>query len=200
VSESSVLVTPGVGPDKLHADQKTIGGVTVKDEVVVHGEQYLASYTASANGVSTATGGHVIQLMAGASLNVRVRALYIVLFQATAAGAVRLGWKRLTTAGTGGTVVTPNKMDNADAASGATAMTLPTVVGTVTGDYFWQTVFQTAAAAPQPTGQNWLWENTEKGKPLIIPAGTTNGIGLVIVNTAAGSTVSVTIEFDESNF
>lgn len=199
MSESFVQVTEGTGK-KLHTKQRTIGANLVEDEIVVLGEPYLPGYTVEANNISAAAAGHIIQIMAGASLKVRIRSISIDLSAATAAGRLVLGLKRLTTAGSGGVGVTPSQLDPADAAAGATAQTLPTALGTISGGYFVMPVFQTNAANPQPSGQRFTWTRSPHQKPLIIPAGAANGLALIIVSTVAGSTVNAWIEFDESSF
>lgn len=197
--ESFVQITEGTGK-KLHTNQRTVGANTVEDEVVVLGEPYLAGYTMVANNIATSGTGHVLQIMAGASLKVRIRSITIDLSTSTAAGRLVLGLKRLTTAGTGGTAVTATPLETSDAAAGAAGMTLPSVVGSISGDYFAMPVFQTAAANPQPSGQRWQWIRHSHQKPLIIPAGTSNGIAIIIVALVAGSTVNAWVEFDESSF
>src|SRR5438105_10604816 len=175
MAEQIIQITEGTGK-KLHGFDRTIGANLVVDEVVLLGEPYLASYTVLANAISGATGAaHVLQIMAGASLKVRIRKIHVSLQAATAAGFLKIGAKRLTTAGTGGTVVVPDPVDPADAASGATAMTLPTVAGTLSGGYFWIPTFNTAAAAPQ-AGLEEVWTQQPNAKPITIPAGVANGL------------------------
>jgi hypothetical protein len=190
MAESIVQVTEGSGK-KLHTFQKTIGANNVEDEIVTLSDQYLAS-------------SHLMQLMAGASLNVYVRR--IRLYQLAAATTVTVGQvniNRLTTAGTGGTAVTPAPLDTTDAASGATAMVLPTVLGTVgtvierVSAYFVQTI-----NASTPAGGLILDVDFDRlhMKPLRIPAGITQGISVTLVTAIAGGTVLPVIEFTEASF
>jgi len=201
MAESIVQINEGSGK-KLHTFQKVIGANTVEDEIVVLGEPYVASYNAAINNISGATGpAHVIQIMAGATNKLRIRHIRLKLTTATAAGMLRIGVKRLTTAGTGGGVVTPTQLDPADAAPGGTAMTLPTVLGTVAGDYFWIASFSTAVAAPQiHAEQVWPPVSQPHVKPLVIAAGVANGIALVVVSAIAGSIVDGDIQWDETSF
>lgn len=200
MAEAFVNVTEGSGK-KLHAFDRTIGANTVLDEVVVLGEQYLASYSARFSAISVATDNdHILQIMAGASLKVRIRK--IAIYQqalASAANELSFGVLRLTTAGTGGTSVTPQPYDTADAASGAAAMTLPSAKGTEASVSLLR--FTMALYATEPAGRTSNgWEQLPTQKPIIIPAGTSNGIALKITTGRAGATVSGFVEFDESSF
>lgn len=206
MAESLVQVTEGSGK-KLHTNSRTIGANTVEDEYVLIGEPFLATYrvTAAAGGISTATAAsHLLEIMAGASLNLFVRRLEIVqLTPVTTAAIDEMQIFRLTTAGTGGTALTPRSMNTADAASGATAMTLPTVKGTegalLDSDalYFTQTV--ATAGASSPGRCVWVFDGN-RAKPLVILAGTTNGICIKNVTARAAGTVLVRAEFTEANF
>lgn len=197
MAESTVGVTVAATPDKnLHTNSRTIGANTVEDEVTILGEPYLATYSATAQNVSLATAdSHVIQLMAGASLIVRVHRIVLASVGGTA-GNVRLTLLRLTAAGSGGTVITARPYDTADSASGATAMTLPTTKGTE-GVTLGTHVF----GFPDTSSRHEVWEWVAKDniKPIYIPAGTANGIA--IKNSAIASVgADIVIEFTEANF
>lgn len=203
MAESVVNVTEGSGK-KLHTWARTVGANTVEDEFVIPGEYPLASYLVLISNASMAVANdHLIQVMAGASLNVRIRLIH--LDQGTNTGAAAIGslelW-RLTTAGTGGTAVTPQKFDTADAAAGATAMTLPTAKGTESAQLLRQ-IFnaqQTTVATPGQNGkQIFHWEQKRGTKPIILPAGTANGIA-VKTASAVGGTVSGWVELVETTF
>ena len=203
--ESIVQVTEGAGK-KLHTFQRVIGTNTVEDEIVTLGEQYLASYVsvASATNANTAN-SHMLQIMAGASLKVYVRRLR--LFQgATLAGAATvldMQVFRLSTAGTGGTVITPAPYDPGDAASGATSMTLPTVKGTET-TLLQRFTMGALAAAPTAGGDAtliWEWDADRlRVKPIIIAAGTANGIAIKNITALATATFHIVADITEANF
>lgn len=205
MAESIVQVTEGSGK-KLHTFQRTIGANNVEDEVILHGEPYLATYCATFASTSIATANdHVLQLMAGASLNLYVRR--ILIFQAQAATTAGLvGWAicRLTTAGTGGTAGTPSPLDSTDAASGATAMTLPTVKGTE-GTFLWREFVQTIQTVPTggvakaPTMLDIDFDRM-RTKGIRIPAGTANGMAVKLLTASAGASVYVDVLFSEANF
>jgi hypothetical protein len=205
MAESIIQVT-SAGATKLHTFNRTIGANSVEDEVVLTGENYLASYTiTTGNNLSTATAAaHLLQIMAGASLKVRVRRIEIwQTVAATTAATMPLSLIRLTSAGTGGTVANPVPLDTTDSASGATGMTIPTVKGaeSVTIISAQPYMIQTIGASTNITGPLVVWDfDRPRSKPLILQAGAT--IGIAVSNRAAVAAAQVLIVafIDESNF
>jgi hypothetical protein len=204
LAESYIELTAGSGT-KAHSVTTVIGANTVHDEIHKAGLPYLATYMAAASTVSTATANsHLIQIMAGSSLNVyvlRIRVWQDVI--ATTAALVRLGLVRLSTAGTGGTSVTPALLDTSDSASGATAMTLPSSKGTettflsVAGVPFVQAVGTTGG----PSNELVDWDFRDGlVKPIRIPAGTANGLALKNLAAVAGASVAIEVSLLEANF
>ena len=198
--ESIVQVTSGGGP-KLHTWQRTIGANNVEDELVLPGEHYVASYVVTSGSVALATANsHLLQIMAGASLNVRIRRIYIAQASVTTSLAhFQIQLVRLTTAGTGGTGATPGKFDTADAASGATGMTLPTAKGTestILTNY--AMVVTNAATIGEMPYVYTFGDNVSK--PLVIPAGTANGLAIKNVSSQAAGGVYINVEFTETSF
>lgn len=205
MAESFVNVTEGAGK-KLHTDQKTIGANTVEDEYVLHAEPFLSTYVISTStAASTATAAsHLLQIMAGASLNLYVRAIRVYQFGlATTAAIVTLQLFRLTTAGTGGTAFTPAPISN-EAASGASSMTLPTAKGTegtlvgIRASQFIQTV-PTGGNGTAPLLAEWDFEKL-RGKALRIPAGAANGLAIKNPTAVAGASVVIEVVLAEANF
>jgi hypothetical protein len=203
MAESIVQVTEGAGK-KLHTNSRVIGANTVEDEVVILGEQYLATYTVLAAPSTATANSHLIQVMAGAALKVRIRRIDVSQFQlATAAAIMDLVVVRLTTAGTGGAVGTPTPLETTDAASGATSMALPTVKGTEgavvdAGNAY---LMQTAGASTPQVQPLWTWDfDRPRSKPLILQAGTTVGIAVKNLTAHAGGGVRIRVLFDETNF
>jgi hypothetical protein len=195
VAESFIAV----GAKNAHTWQRLVGATNVEDEFTLPGEFPLASYTAYAVSVSGATAAsHAMQIMAGAALNVRIRRIMIH-GEAATAGTVRFEIMRLTTAGTGGTVITPSKLDNGDPAAGFTVMTLPTVKGTE-GAAVWPITVGEAAAAPQTSANSDGWVQHPYSKPLIIPAGIANGITLKVTGAIAATLFDIAIEGVETSF
>lgn len=203
MAETYVEVSEGSGK-KLHALSRTVSGLTVYDEAVVAAPPHLASYVARAYSVSTATAGsHLLQIMAGSTNNVYVTK--IRMYQVAMAGALSLGefsLVRLTTAGSGGTAVTPAPLDTTDAAAGATAQTLPTALGTLgTTLYTSSGVLIAALTAAVSRYEPMLYDfDSPYTKPLRIPAGVTNGLAVRNVAAVAGSTVTVEVTFFEASY
>ena len=186
---------------KLRSWNRTVGANSVDSEAVWLEDPHDASYTFTASQILTTTAAsHMIQIMAGASLNVRVHRIMVRQHAAPAGvNSLELQVVRLTTAGTGGTAITPSKMDNSDGASGATAQTLPTVKGTE-GAIAYSKSLWLGTVALGPFGESWDWPQHPHMKPLIIPAGAANGIALKNVTGIATSTLVIVVELTETSF
>jgi hypothetical protein len=123
---------------------------------------------------------------------------------ATAAALMHFQLWRLTTAGTGGTAHGTSPRDGSDAASGATAMDLPTVKGTE-GAFIDAAVSMLIQTVPTGgPGQASLiaeWDFDQlRMKPPRIAAGAANGIALKNTTGAAAATVIPVFEFVEASF
>jgi hypothetical protein len=199
VAGSSVQIN-SAGGTRLATNSYTEGGVTVHDEKTILGEPYTASYVLGFAAISIATSAdHVLQIMAGSSLNVRIRR--IRLYQLALAGTASTTpfiIHRLSTAGTGGTAVGARAVDSGDAAAGMTAMTLPTVKGTE-GNFFYRWTMGLYAAHPI-VAPAFEWVQLPNSKPFIIPAGTTNGMAIKVTTGVASATISGWVEADETSF
>lgn len=200
MAEAFYNATEGAGK-KFHAWDRAIGANTVLDEFTLPGEFPYASYVVPITGVSVATAAdHVVQLMAGASLVVRIRRIELrQLVTATTVTADDIRIFRLTTAGTGGASPAIGKFDNADSAPGASAMTLPTAKGTE-GAQLHSFSAEMIQTRPNTMIYTLRWEQHPGMKPIIIPAGVANGIAIKTVNAVAAASVSGYIEFVETNF
>lgn len=204
MGESLVQVTEGSGK-KLHTWQRTIGANNVEDEIVIPGLFPWATYTIQVNNISIATANdHVLQIMAGASLNVYLVAVRIEQNgNATAVARADFRLIRLTTAGTGGTAVTPAPHDTTDAASGATAMTLPTAKGaegtTIRNEVLIMRQALLATATQPEETLDWKYGANDFMKPIRIPAGAANGLCIKSVAGVAGATVDVVATIVELN-
>jgi hypothetical protein len=201
---ANIQVTQGSGT-RLATSSYTEGGVTVHDEKVIFGENYLASYTVTTDSVSTATANsHLLQIMAGASLKVRIRR--VEMFQnvpATTVVLMETRLYRLTTAGTGGSAISAGALDTSDSAAGATVMSLPTAKGTETNVIGMGKPYmvQTLGAGAQLNQPIWVLDfDRLRSKPLIIAAGTANGIAIKNVTAVAAGTVGFNIWLDETTF
>lgn len=203
MAESTINMTEGSGK-KQHTWNRTIGANSVEDDFNLPGEYPYASYFAIAAATSVATANdHVLELMAGSSLNVRIRRIRLEQSaNATSATVGTFQILRLSSAGSGGSAVTPAKFDTADGAAGATAMTLPSSKGTETTLLMPMAMDlrQAVLATSAQMDDSWEWTQLPGQKPIIIAAGTSNGI--CVKNTAgfAAATVNVIIEFVETTF
>lgn len=192
---SSVRVTEGSGP-YLHTWQRSISSVNREDQYVQLGEPALPTYVIGFEAVTTTTAAHIVQIMSGASTYTRIHKIEVYVNDWPASTSLlQLQVVRLTSAGTGGTTGTPSAFDTADTAS-ATCMSLPTVKGTEgTGLMRLAVPMGTDVSAAQYTTS---WEALDRGKPLIIPSGTTNGICLKVVTGIASSGVVAYVYFTET--
>lgn len=188
---------------KQHSVQRSNGTDTVEQYVHVIGEPYLATYTIPAvTEVPLQTANaHLIEIMAGGTLSVCVR--WLAVYESTAATASTLmlfSLFRLTSAGTGGTVITPAPHHTSDAAAGATAMTAPSSKGTETTVVDSRT--GVTLSAPAVAGFTPIWARDwrmERTKGLWIPAGASNGIALKqLTAVATAGKVLIVAEIVES--
>src|SRR3972149_4253583 len=204
MAESYTNITEGPGK-KQHSFQRTIGANAVEDNVVIAGEPYLASYVATVAGVANVSvanvNDHLMQLMAGASLNLYVRRVHIA--QQVLAGSAPLGaWSlcRLTAAGTGVSALTPRPLDPGDAASGATARYAVTASKGTEGVFLFGESMMLPSTAVAPAGRSDVSFDLLRTKAIRIPAGTSNGIAIKNGAAIASASVVITIWFDEANF
>lgn len=203
MAASSIQITQGSGT-RLATDSYTEGAVIVHNERVGIGDAINATYGIVA-AMSTATANsHLLQIMAGASL--RVRVLRIEYYLDTPATTVALGvvsLVRLTTAGTGGVAIGVNAFDPAEAAAGATAMQLPTTKGTE-GTTLWNGTMkflQTLSASDDLLQPRMVWDfDRLRAKPVIIAAGTANGIVIRQDSAIAGANARISVLIAESSY
>lgn len=173
--------------------QQTVGGVAQEVPRYVADGAFQACYTIPISAaISTGTANsHLLEIMAGATYDVLV--IEIMLRQFVAAGSAtvgQVGWYRLSSAGTGGTAITPAKLDNGDASAGATAMTLASAKGTETTLLYSDAgvMLSTAPTSGARPFIDWKWDWTRE-KALRIPAGTSNGGALKLITPIASGTV-----------
>lgn len=193
-------ITQGAGT-KLHTFTRVVGADTVHDGVTVLGLCPYPTYSLSAAGITTATAAsHILQMMAGANLAVYITRIKIAQRAlATASTVQQFEIRRLTTAGTGGTVVTPQAFDATDPAAGGTGMTLPTAKGTEGNLLRLMTVGLTQTA-PVTNVNSDEWILNFYTKPIRISNGVTNGLVIKNVTAIATASVDVTFEFFELSY
>jgi hypothetical protein len=108
MADSSVVITAGSGTN-LHSSTRSYSGTTKHDQYTLPAEYDQASYIiAPTTSVSLGTANdHVLQVMAGSSLNVRVRCIHVEVAASAGTAAITvLELWRLSSAGTGGTSYT----------------------------------------------------------------------------------------------
>lgn len=209
MSDAFVEVTAGSGHKLAHESYTDSNGDTVKDQKARIGLPFLPSYTVSvATPISMATANaHLLQIMAGA--NNRLTLVYLRVTQvavATAAAVKEFALFRLTTAGTGGTSITPRATNPASSAAGSTAMTLPSSKGTE-GNQLWTdtglvfSTVPTTGAADALTLVEWDWRGDLRDQAPEVAAGTSNGLALKIIPSDGGSpTVRIVAMFYERSY
>ena len=200
MAASVVAYTPGSG-GKAHAESLTIGANTGDVPYALIFDPRFPSYNLLGEALTIATGNdHTVQLMAGTSLNLRIKSIHVE--QNSNAGAAALMTfqvLRLTSAGSGGTTLTASKYDNGDSAAGATGQTNPSSKGTESTIIFRGNC--TLRSAAQSTAEDaWDWHESPGLKPLIIPAGTANGIAIKSLTAVATATMNIYIEFAETSY
>lgn len=201
MSDSTLAVTAGAGT-LLHTWTYSVGGNTVHAQFTLPDEFPYPTYIVNAVPSAATANDHLLQLMAGSSLTVRIRRIRIQQQASASAVAAReIDILRLTTAGTGGTAITPAKFDTTDGAAGATAMTLPSSKGTestilLTPIIILRQALLTTGSQIEPA---WEWTQHPGEKPLIIPAGAANGIAIKTLNASTSATLMCSIEFTEMN-
>lgn len=197
MAESYVQVTEGDAGKKLHTFTRTKSGNEVHDEVVILGEPHLPSYTVIAGAISLASGAvPPLQLMAGSSKRILIRRIRAELRSAAAAGMVEIRVRRASAAGSGGSAQTPAPFDPADPAAASTAMVSPTSVPTGS-TYVMRFALHATAAAPQDAVQSYEWVQLPNQKPIVIPAGTSNGIYFEVAAGVTSGSGNISIDFDE---
>lgn len=204
MAESIVQVTEGTGK-KLHTISYTVGANTVEDEVVVPGPYPYATYVLSVpNATIAVANDHLLCLNAGASLKVRVHRIRISqASNATAATVVSMSILRTTTsAPTGGTAFTPALMDTTSAASGAAGRSLPAAKGTESTILMEPRIVVRQAVLATSTQADgvWEWNQHPQSQPIIIPAGSTNGLAIKCLTASAAGSFAILVEFTETAF
>jgi len=196
---STVGVDDAATPDKyLHTEQRTISGTAREDQYVQLGESAYPTYNAIGANVSLATvNDHLIQVMGDGTNYTRIKRIsFIVRDHPAAANAAILGLYRLSTAGTGGSAVTPNGYDSADTYGGG-AMTLPSSKGT-------EGALLHSFVIPLPTAPDdaryVYWEVLPDTKPMIVGTSTANGLAIKSLWAVASCSLEINVEFITTSY
>lgn len=195
------VLVPSAGTIKLAGYSYTDGADTKVDEVSAPGEGFLPSYTVFAENISTATANsHLLQIMGSAALRTRVRRIRIrQRVAATTAAFGVIQFFRLSTAGTGGTAITPSSMDFNNAVASATAMTLPTVKGTEQVEWWAETPWFVGATTATPLVL-MEWVALPIQQPMTIDLSVAKGIAIKMVTATAGAAVDIMVDLAESPY
>jgi type 1 fimbria pilin len=196
MAASLIGITEGVGKN-LRTWQRTVSSSAVEEQFIILGDSPKATYSVVASAISTATSAsHILQIMAGSTLYVKLEKLRIKqVANAGAVAMVAIQVLRLTSAGTGGSAVTPRPHDTSDTA-GATAMTLPSSKGTEGVQL--DLIDFPLRAAILGQEQEYVWTLPDDVKPFIIEPGTTNGLCLKVVTGVASATLSMVATISET--
>lgn len=202
-TENFVNVTEGSGK-KLHTRNRTIGANDVHAEAGFQAEHDYASYMVAILTGAPAANDHLISIQAGASLHLRIRSIYVKQAgNAAAASAQVIELRRIATvAHLTGTAVTPSPLDDADAASGFTARSIPGTKGTegvLIGSRslaIRQALLTTAAQADPEL--YWDFDRLRE-KSLTVTAGSNNGIAVKITG-ATSATFNIEVVVTEQNY
>jgi len=203
---SHIQITNGGGPFIATGPTYTEASTTVQDQKVISGLPYLATYrivTSNGAPLSTSTANsHLMEIMAGASLNVYVHHIWVRQFNAASAStAAQMDIYRLTSAGSNGTAMIPQALDLSDGAAGATCQTLPSSKGTESGYVLDHTSAIFWGNSSGATALICEWDfGDDLTKMLKIAAGTSNGIAVKNTTAVASATVYVTAEIIEAPF
>ena len=184
----------------LHTNQRTISSTAREDQYVLPGEGAYPTYSALAVSISIGTANaHVLQIMGDGSNYTRIKRITMTPTSdlPAAVSNARFRLVRLSTAGTGGSSVTPAPFDSADTYGGG-SMTLPSSKGT-TGAILlnWRMTFPTAYGASQYT---YAWEQKPGMKPIICGTATSNGLAIEVMDATTSCAVDATIEFITTSY
>lgn len=186
---------------KISGVTRSIGSndVTQMDAAVTL--PYVPTYTVvTSSPVPLATASsHVFQLM-GSTINRNLLRWIEVTQVGVAASAKQVEFevRRLDTAGTGGTTLTPNPVDQVDPVTTTRGMTLPSSKGTedeLLGKRAGPVL--TAPTAGHARVVRFEWVDDVTTKPVTVSAGGTSGIALKNLQTDTTATVLVEVGFQE---
>lgn len=190
---------------------EALAGVSIKDQnsstgaevnsnnalEVVQGKPSRVTYIASVSG-QAATSAYIVSLEADASLGIKIVSICVGTSNATAAAAGTITVQRRTTASSGGTALTAegtgatavSKLDPADGNFAGVARLggTPGTGGAVIDQYGF-TVGEIGAGTADPPGLPVFCRDygMAGSKPIVISAGTSNGVSVNVSAAGAGA-------------
>lgn len=200
MAESTLGYDDPDSPDRyLHSWSRTIEATSKEDQFVLRGEHVVATHSALASGISTATSAsHLICIEADGTNYVRLHRIWVQ--QVAAAGSATLAQLQLfrtSTASSAGSSVTARQFDGADSAYAGAIRTIPTK-GTEGNQLLQARLWLTNSIAANPN--TWEWVAREDQKPIIFGTASTDGLALKIVTGIASATVDITLEFSTTTY
>ena len=197
----AIAETEGSGKNR-HTNQRTISAVAREDAYVQLGEPDYPTYVTRADTISIATSAdHILQIMADGTSYSRLLRYWIAFTDDRPASDLspQIGLLRLSTAGTGGTALTPSAHDTADTYAGG-AMTLPTAKGTEGAQIHYHYFNIPTAFPSSAVYERIYWEAHPRAKPIIFGTAVTAGIAWKITTGIASATISIHAEFTVTSY
>lgn len=193
--DSVINITEGSGKAQ-HTWQRTISATNKEDTFVLLAEPANPTYGAlAASVVTTTSASHLIFIQADGTNYTRIKRIYVEqVVAATTATLAQLQVIRTTTAGSGGTAVTARGFDSADTYAG-TIQTLPSTKGTEGNTLLQRRLWLLSTVNTQPFSWEWLAQESDARKPIIIGPSSTDGICLKLVTGIAVGTLDIAITF-----
>ena len=196
---STIGVADAAVVDKyLHTNQRTISSTAREDQYVLPGQSANATYSVSVGDTSVGTtDDHVIQIMGDGSNYSRIERIDLFGSTVTTKNNLVLALYRLSSAGTGGTSVTPAPFDTADTYAGG-AMTLPSSKGTE-GTRLLTVVIHLDVQSAGRSG-DWTWTTPIGSKPIIFGPATSSGVALKVIAGRAGGYIDANVIFTTTTY
>jgi len=195
VAVSTIGVADASVPDKyLHTHSRTISSTAREDQYVQQGESAYPTYIATPSEIALTTdAAHVLQIMGDGSNYSRLKSIEFQGYNSSAASTVRLLLYRLSSAGTGGSSITPSPFDTSDTYGGG-AMTLPSSKGTE-GALLGSFLVPLPVVGGNTVGASVGWHQLPGMKPIIFGTATSNGIAVKIATGVANGALLVRAVF-----
>lgn len=194
MAEDSIGLTSGTD-EYLQTYARTIASQERHAQMVLLGESGLVTYSVRADNISIATSAdHILFVQSDGTNYTRIKRIAITPTSdiPVAASVAKIELIRTTSAGTGGSAVTPRPYDSGDAAYGGTCQTLPTAKGGEGATlYTWWLPIPAALGDHLDTRE---WVALPGMKPFVFGTAAINGFCFKIATGIASATVSIMVE------